>query len=101
MAAKIFRVLGLSRLLKGLDNVSEDLEDVSIITKELASSMRKNVHVATGYLRTTIYHKNNVAGAKAPYAGFEARRGGSHDFAQAAIDAFALSKYANYVVKRF
>ncbi len=95
------RIIGLPRLITGLENIAEALEDVGLITEDLAEGMRRYAHVATGFMKSTIYHDEATAGASAPYAGFEAARGGEHDFAQKAIDAFKIDKYADEVVKEF
>lgn len=95
------RIFGLPPIITGLKNVSEALEDTSLITEDLAEGMRRYAHVATGYLRSTVYHEEAIAGASAPYAGFEADRGGEHDFAQKAVDAFKIDEYADMLVKEF
>jgi hypothetical protein len=95
------KIIGLKELLQDLDEIGERLDDVEIITKGLAEGMRKFVHIDTGYLKTTIYHKSNIAGAKAPYAGFEADRYGDHDYPGQAIDAWNEGKYLDWVVEPF
>jgi hypothetical protein len=95
------KIIGLPGLTEALKKIIENIGDVEIITKPLADLMRDYVHVDTGYLKSTIYHDGPVAGASAPYAGYETERGGSHDFASQAMEAFDISAYADAVVKPF
>lgn len=98
MAAK---VIGARKLQRALTGVLQNIGDMSAITKRLEVDMTKYAHVDTGYMRGTIYHKRNIAGADAPYAGFEADRGKEHDFAQRAIDAFPVEEYFDEIVEPF
>lgn len=95
----MIKITGHKHVIQGLDQILDNIEDPEIITEDLAEGMRKYVHVQTGYLKSTIYYKHNVAGADAPYAGHEAARGGEHNFPQKAIDAFDINKYADNIVK--
>jgi hypothetical protein len=79
----------------------QNMNDLELITKPLASGMRKHAHVDTGYMRSSVYHKRDHAGADADYAGFEADRGGSHDFAVRAIEGFDIDEYLAHIVKPF
>lgn len=94
-------VIGNDKLSKDLDKVFTNIKDTKEIAKELDSLMNDYVHVLTGYLKSSIYHKTNVAGAKAPYAGFEEERGESHEYATKAIDAFDVNKYIDRVISPF
>jgi len=96
-----FVIIGAKEAADALEDVAKNLDDISTVLDELMSGMRKYVHIQTGYLRDSIYKKKDHAGASAPYAGYEADRGGEHDFAQRAIDAFNLEKYADHAVEPF
>jgi len=52
-------------------------------------------------MKSTVYHTNFLAGADAFYAGYEADRGGTHDFAQRAINAFPVKEYFDEIVEPF
>lgn len=99
MATKVI-VIGANELAADFEKVRRLIEDEpELITRQLADSMRKFVHVQTGYLKSTIYHKGLVAGADAGYAGYEADRGGAHDYAERAIEDFDLDRYADKVTE--
>lgn len=95
------KIIGAKRLHRALTEVLQNIGDVSLITSRLVIDMTKYAHVITGYMKSTIYHKDNIAGADAPYAGYEADRGGSHDYAQRAINAFPVDDYFDEVVRPF
>lgn len=95
------KIIGLDELSNAVQQILENLKDPEPVTKRLDTAMHKYAHVRTGMLRGSIYHKENVAGAGAPYAGYEADRGGAHDYAQRAIDAFPTEEYFNEVVEPF
>lgn len=95
------RVIGLKELIGALDGMVEVIEDEKLVPEMLVHNMESFAHRRTGYLASTIYHKSNVAGASAPYAGYEADRGGSHDYAQRAIDAFNAGAYLDKIVRPF
>ena len=97
----IIRVIGLKELQEALAKIKANIDNVEIITRPLADLMRDYVHVDTGYLQSTIFYSGNVAGASAPYAGYEADRGGDHDYAELAVEAFDIEAYADYVVEPF
>lgn len=63
-----------------------------VFAAQLAELMQRFVHVRTGFLRSTIYHYGDRAGASAAYAEYEANRGGEHDFATRAIDALDIDR---------
>src|SRR3990172_153091 len=95
-------VVGAAELGADLEKMRRLIEeDPELITGQLDESMSKFVHIVTGYLKSTIYHKGLIAGADAPYAGYEADRGGDHDFAQQAIDDFDMDRYADRVTEPF
>lgn len=98
MAAKI---IGAKRLHRALVGVGQNIGDMSLVTSRLDADMTKLAHVDTGYMKSTIYHKDNIAGAEAYYAGFEADRGGTHDYAQRAINAFPVEDYIDELVRPF
>lgn len=97
MGKNTVAVLGLNKLRSELMEVIKQLDDIEVVTKELDIQMNKVVHIVTGYLKSTIYHKGNVAGADAPYAGYEEGRGGSHAYATRAIEALDIEKFADHV----
>lgn len=94
-------IIGKDALHKALAKTSQNIHDGKLITKMLDEDMNKFAHIITGFMKSTIYHKHNVAGADAFYAGYEADRGGRHDYAQRAINAFNVDKYLGRIVKDF
>lgn len=100
MAVRVI-VVGLDELTTDLKKLQVLLKNPELITWQLALNMNKVVHIKTGYLKSTIYHKNDVAGADAPYAGYEEERGGTHAYATRAIEDFSMEKYADDVWKVF
>ena len=95
------RIEGLDELKEALAKIKANIENVEIITKALAEGMRQYVHVDTEYLKSTIDYQGNVAYADTIYAGVEADRGGSHDYATQAVDSFDIESYADEVVEPF
>lgn len=95
------KIIGLDDLIKALEAVGVNVEDPELITKALAGLMREYVHIDSAYLQSTIDYSANAAGASADYAGYEADRGGDHDYAMLAIDAFDMEVYSNQVVEPF
>ncbi len=95
------RIIGARQLQRALAEVLQNIGDVSLITSRLVIDMTKYAHVDTGHLKGTIYRKDNIAGARADYAGFEADRDAAHDYAQRAIDAFPVEDYFDEVVRPF
>lgn len=95
------RIIGLPELHGAMEKMLQNMNDTKIITRELEDEMRRHVHVITGYLKSSIYHKELVAGADSPYAGYEADRGGEHDYAEKAIQSFDIDKYVKHIVKPF
>lgn len=93
------KLIGFDILERDLREVEKLLEKPELITEELDALMNKFAHVQTGYLKSTIYHKGNVAGADAPYAGYEEERGGDHAYATRAIEAWSIEKFADKVWK--
>ena len=101
MAPKAVRVIGAHELHRDLVEMIRRTGDMSPITSQLAVDMRKFAHVITGYMKSTIYHTNFIAGADAYYAGYEADKGGDHDYAQRAINAFPADKHLDWIVEPF
>jgi hypothetical protein len=101
VVAKGVKVIGADGLHKALVQMLALVGNKSIVTKQLDTDMRRFAHVITGFMESTIFHDRNIAGADAFYAGYEADRGGSHDYAQRAINAFPVEKYFNKLVKPF
>lgn len=95
------RIIGADELHKDLVEMIQRMGDKSLITSRLEVDMRKFAHIITGYMKSTIYHNRMIAGADAYYAGFEADRGGSHDYAQRAINAFPVDRYHDEIVEPF
>lgn len=95
------KVIGLTPLIADLQTTHRLLKDPELVTRPLARAMVTYVHVHTGYLRSTIFHKGNVAGALAPYAGIEEDRGGDHAFASRAIKNFNEGAYLDLVLEPF
>lgn len=95
------KVIGAKALHRALVEVVSRIHKKELITEKLDVGMTKYAHVITGYMKSTIYHNRMEAGADAPYAGFEADRGGGHDYAQQAINAFPTEKYHDEIVEPF
>jgi hypothetical protein len=90
-------IVGAEKLKRDLEEVIRLMSDLEPATAALAASMRKFAHVDTGFLKNSIYHRGAFAGAKAPYAGYEADRGGDHDFATRALQSFDMEQYADAI----
>jgi hypothetical protein len=95
------KVIGVEDIQKALEQIRANINNLEIVTRPLAASMREYVHVDTGYLQSTIGYSGNVAFAEAKYAGYEADRGGDHDYATQAVDGFDIEAYADTVVEPF
>lgn len=95
------KVIGADEIVSAFNEILENLNDGELVTTALASSMSDYVHVQSGYLKSTIYYSDWEAGATAPYAGFEADRGGSHAFDEKAIQSFDFERYADKIVEAF
>lgn len=95
------KIIGVMRLHAALVEMTSRIGDLSIVTEQLDEGMNKYAHVITGFMKSTIYHTFNIAGADAYYAGREADRGGSHDYAQRAIDVFDPSDYLDKITRAF
>ena len=101
MATKGVKVIGGDELHRALVKMLALVGNKKLVTKQLEVDMRRFAHIITGFMKSTTYHTFNIAGADAFYAGFEADRGGSHDYAQRAINAFPVEKYFDKLVKPF
>lgn len=95
------RVLGARELAVDMETMRELIEDPELVTKELDRLMTKFVAVRTGHLQSTIYHKGNVAGAQADYAGWVEEMGDEYAYATRAIEGFNVNKYADQIVEPF
>ena len=84
-----------------LEIVRKIIREPEIVTKELDRLMRKNAPVATGHLKSTVYHNHNVAGAKAGYAGFVELMGDEYEYANRSIRDFKMGYYADKVMDGF
>lgn len=101
MTTKVY-IIGADELSADFERMARIIKDEpELITGQLDESMSRFAHVITGYLLGSIYHRGLVAGADAPYAGYEADKGGDHDFAEQAIEDFDLERYADEVVAPF
>ena len=98
MAAKGVKVIGGKKLHRALVEMLGLVGDTKLVTKQLEVDMRRFAHIITGFMKSTTYHTFNIAGADAFYAGYEADRGGRHDYAQRAINAFPIEKYFDKIV---
>ncbi len=98
--AKI-KITGDKALSRSFDAMRDHIKNTEPVAKALAQYMRQYVHVRTGYLRSTIYHRPNLAGAKSDYAGYEAERGGSHAYDLQAIESTKLDLYADRIEGAF
>jgi hypothetical protein len=95
----MIKVVGVADIQKALAEISANLANLQIATKQLAGLMREYVHVDTGLLQSTIDYQENIAYTDTHYAGHEADRGGEHDYPQLAINAFDIESYADEVVR--
>lgn len=84
-------VLNVAAWTIALEKLEKSIEP-AVFARELAMFMRRFVHIHTGFLKSTIYSYGDKAGATAVYAGYEAARGGSHDFVERAIMALDIDK---------
>lgn len=95
------KILGLEELKRALQEILERLQDRRQVTKPLADRMEDYVHRDTGYLASTIFWNDEIAGATAPYAGIEEERGGGHAYGSKAIQNFNIDAYSDTVVEPF
>lgn len=95
----VVKVEGVAEIIGALREIGEALDKSDPITGQLVSDMEKFVHRRTGYLASTFYQKTAVAGADAPYAGYEEERGGEHAYATQAIEDFDTEKYIDELVE--
>lgn len=95
------RVIGLDELQEALAKIKANLDNVEIVTKSLAEGMRQYVHVDSGDLQASIDFQGAIAYAETDYAGLEADRGDSHDYATLAIEAWDVEAWADEVVKDY
>jgi hypothetical protein len=95
------KISGADEVMAGLQRMLSVINDPEAGSSILAAKMALYAHVITGYMKSTIYYKGNEAGATASYSGYEAARGGSHDFPQLAIDSFDEELYLDRIVGVF
>jgi len=88
-------------LQEALAKIRANLDNMEIITRPLAEGMRQYVHIDSGDLLASIDYEGAIAYGETDYAGFEADRGGSHDYATLAIEAWDVESYADEIVKDF
>jgi hypothetical protein len=94
-------VIGARELGDALEKIAKLLDEPELITKQLERSMSEFAPVRTGHLKSSIYHKNDVAGAKADYAGWVEEMGDKYAYGTRAIEDFDIKKYADQVVEPF
>lgn len=99
MARPKITITGDKDIVVALEGIRRRIDDPEEISVEVAILMRKFAHVITGYLKSHIYHEGPYAVASAPYAEYEAARGGEHDFATRAADAWSIERYAKRIVE--
>lgn len=96
-------VKGAAELAVDLETMQKLLENPELVTKELDRLMTKHAPKLTGHLKSTIYHKGNVAGAKADYAGWVelmgAKMGDKYEYALQAIKEFKVEGYADKIME--
>jgi hypothetical protein len=98
----VVRVIGAEALGDDLEKILKLLDEPELITKQLDRLMMEFAPVRTGHLKSSIYHKNDVAGAKADYAGWvELMRSKKYAYATQAIQDFDMNKYADQIVEPF
>ena len=95
------RIIGADKVGAALGDLADRVNDQEIVTSRLATGMRQYAHVLTGTLRDSIGFSGNVAFADAPYAGYEADRGGDHAFDELAIDNLDMEELADALVGDF
>jgi hypothetical protein len=95
------KVIGERELSLALETIQALIEDPELITKRLDELMVKYAPVRTGYLKGSTFHRRNIAGASAPYAGWVEEMGHEFAYATEAIQKFNMRQYANEVVKPF
>jgi hypothetical protein len=92
-------VIGAKELGSDLEKVEKLLENPELITKQLDRSMNRFSPYRTGHLKSSIYHKGNIAGAKADYAGWVELMGHKYAYATEAIEDFNVNKYADQIME--
>lgn len=96
MASKI---KGFQKLEVDLGTMQTLLKNPELATEPLDVLMTKHAPVLTGALKGSIYHKNNIAGAKAPYAGFVEEMDNEYAYATKAIKEFHMEDYADKIME--
>lgn len=95
------RVIGARELALDLETMQALIENPEPATEQLDELMTKHVPVQTGHLKSTIYHKNDVAGAKAAYAGYVEEMGKEYAYGTQAIKGFDINEFADRVTEPF
>lgn len=91
------KIIGVEKLADDLELVRFLLSNLEIVTEELDVLMTRYAPVRTGFLKSTIYYKHDVAGADAPYAGFVEEMGGRLAYATKTIKSFKIDKFADKI----
>jgi hypothetical protein len=98
MAEATILVKGAAELAVDLETMRKLIENPEMVTRELDRLMTKHAPKRTGHLKATIYHKGNVAGAKAAYAGWVELMGGEYEYGLEAIQKFNVDGYADKIM---
>jgi hypothetical protein len=94
------QVTGVPEVNQVFDEIAHNIGNVpSRLADQMTTYMREEVHVQSGYLHSTIHSDGPYAMANAPYAGFEADRGGAHDFPALAEEKITDDTVADYVME--
>lgn len=95
------KVVGAKELGDALEKIGKLIENPELVTEQLDRSMNKFAPVRTGHLKSSTYHKENIAGAKADYAGWVEEMGKPYAYATEAIEDFNVNKFADQLVEPF
>lgn len=95
------RIIGLDELGNALKEMGQRIDDYDFILKSLHRSAQQYAHVDTGYMKGSGKQGSDYIEFMAPYSGYEADRGGSHDFGQRAVDTWNPQAYLDYIVEPF
>ena len=95
------RVIGADKLAVDIKTMRKLVKNPELVTRQLDKAMHRHAPEDTGHLKSTIYHKGNVAGARADYAGWVEEMDKPYAYATEAIEDFNMNKYADQVVEPF
>lgn len=93
-------ITGIEEVKLLCDELHQRLGDLGAhVAFLVAEYMRDVVPVATGYLKSTIHSEGPYAIADAPYAGYVADMGGSHDFPVLAENLLSEETIADWLME--